>query len=88
MLTASEVSMGGHEGVFQVKQNSALYPKSFIEEAFKEAPGGVHIVLKGSAPNGVPLVAVGHHYSRKTTLFFVATENSGNTVNGDSYFMK
>jgi hypothetical protein len=32
--------MGGHEGVFQVKQNSALYPQSFIEEALKEAPEG------------------------------------------------
>jgi hypothetical protein len=88
VLTASEVGMRGHEGVFQVKQNSALYPKSFIEEAFKEAPGGVRIVLKGSAPNGVPLIAFGYCYSRKTTLYFVATENSGSTVKSESYVMK
>jgi len=88
VLAASEVGMHGHEGVFQVKQNSALYPKSFIEDALKEAPGGVHNVSKGSAPNGVPLVAAGYCYSRKTTLYFVATENSGSTVKGDTYVMK
>ena len=88
MLTTSEVGIRGHEGVFQVKTNSALYPKSFIKEALKEAPGGVHIVLKGSAPNGVPLVAVRYRYSRKTTLYFVATENAGSTAKGDSYVMK
>ena len=88
VLTTSEVGIRGHEGVFQVKTNSALYPKSFIEEALKEAPGGVHIVLKGSAPNGVPLVAIGYRYSRKTTLYFVATENAGSTAKGDSYIMK
>jgi hypothetical protein len=88
VLTTSEVGIRGHEAVFQVKTNLALYPKSFIKEALKEAPGGVHIVLKGSAPNGVPLVAVRYRYSRKTTLYFVATENAGSRAKGDSYVMK
>ncbi len=37
--TANEV----HDGVFQIKQYRATFPKDFIEEALKEAPGGAHI---------------------------------------------
>lgn len=70
MLPASEIGNGGHEGVFQVKQNSDLYPKSSIEEALKDAPGSVHIVLKGTAPNGVSLLAIGYCCTRKTALYF------------------
>ena len=46
--TANEVGIRGHNGVFQVKQYHSLFPKEFIEEALKEAPGGVHIVLKAT----------------------------------------
>jgi hypothetical protein len=60
--TASEVGSRGHEGVFQVKQYSALYPKDFITKALEDAPGGVSIVLDGTAPNGVPLIALGYRY--------------------------
>ena len=60
--TASEVGSRGHEGVFQVKQYSALYPKDFISKALKTAPGGVPIVLEGTTPNGVPLIALGYRY--------------------------
>jgi hypothetical protein len=45
--TASKVSRRGHEGMFQVKHYHSLFPKAFIEEALKEAPGGVHIILEG-----------------------------------------
>ena len=58
--TASEVSRRGHEGVFQVKQNHSLFPKVFIEEALKEAPGGVHIALEGTTQCEVTLIAVGY----------------------------
>ncbi|MFN9982106.1 MAG: hypothetical protein ACK53Y_19425, partial [bacterium] len=37
---ASEIARRGHEAVFQIKQNHGLFPKSFIEEALKDAPGG------------------------------------------------
>lgn len=60
--TASEVGFRGHEGVFQVKQYAALYPKDFITKALETAPGGVSIVLEGTAPNGVPLIALGYRY--------------------------
>ena len=83
-----EVGICGHECVFQVKTNSALYPKAFIEDALADAPGGVHIVLEGKASNGVPLAAIGYRYSRKTTLFFVCTRNAGSTVKGAEYVMK
>jgi len=86
--TANEVAIRGHEGVFQVKQYHNLFPKDFIEDALKDAPGGVHIVLKGTTRDEVTLVAVGYRYSRKTILHFVMTENSGDTSPGDPYEMK
>jgi hypothetical protein len=54
----SEISRRGHEAVFQIKQNHSLYPKAFIEDALKEAPGGVHIVLEGKTQCEVTLIAV------------------------------
>jgi hypothetical protein len=86
--TANEVGLRGHEGVFQVKQYHSLFPKDFIEEALKEAPGGVHTVLKSTTTDEVNLIAVGYRYSRKTILHFVLTENAGSTCEGDPYKMK
>jgi hypothetical protein len=71
-----------------VKNNSGLFPKSFIVDALENAPGGVHIVMKGTAPNGIDLVAIGYRYSTKTTLFFVATADAGSTTPGKPYEMK
>ena len=86
--TANQVGLRGHEAVFQVKQYHSLFPKDFIEEALKEAPGGVHIVLKSTTSDEVNLVAVGYRYSRKTILHFVMTENAGSTSEGEPYEMK
>jgi len=86
--TANEIALRGHEGVFQVKQYHALFPKDYIEEALKDAPGGVHIVLKGTTKDEVNLIALGYRYSRKTILHFVLTENSGGTCQGEPYEMK
>jgi hypothetical protein len=86
--TVSEVAHRGHEGIFQVKQYHSFYPKAFIEEALKEAPGGVHIILEAKTLCEVPLIAVGYRYSRKTILFFVLTENAGGTTERDPYEMK
>jgi hypothetical protein len=83
-----EVGICGHECVFQVKTNSVLYPKAFIEDALADAPRGVHIVLEGKASNEIPLRAIGYRYSRKTTLFFVCTRNAGSTAKGAEYVMK
>ncbi len=71
-----------------MKQYHNLFPKDFIEEALKDAPGGVHIVLKGTTRDEVNLVAIGYCYSRKTILHFVLAENAGNTEPGDPYEMK
>jgi hypothetical protein len=71
-----------------VKQYHALFPKDYIEEALKDAPGGVHIVLKGTTKDEVNLIALGYRYSRKTILHFVLTENSGGTCQGEPYEMK
>jgi hypothetical protein len=78
----------GHEGVFQVKQYHNLFPKDFIEDALKDAPGGVYIVLKGKTRDEVSLVAISYQYSRKTVLHFILTENAGQSGLGDPYAMK
>ena len=67
--------------------NSGLYPKAFITEALKDAPGGVWIVLKAMY-YGIPLMAIGYHYSTCKTLFFVATKDAGSTRVGSPYEMK
>jgi hypothetical protein len=61
--TASELAIQGFECVLQVKQHHSLYPKEFIDEALKDAPGGIGIFLEGIAPNEVPLIAVRYQYS-------------------------
>ena len=85
---AAALGQKGIRAVLQVKNNKALYPKEYIEKALENAPGGVHIVLKGNAPNGVELIAIGYRYSTKTTLFFVATADAGSTRPGKEYEMK
>jgi hypothetical protein len=69
-----------------VKQNKGFYLNDYIEKAVEEAPGGDKIVLSGTAPNGIPLIALGYHYSRKTTLFFAS--KAGNSTIGNPYIMK
>jgi len=78
---ASEIARRGHKAVFQIKQNHSLYTKAFIEEALKEAPEGVHIVLEGMTQCEIPLIAIGYHYSRKTILFFLLTKGAGSAIN-------
>ena len=85
---ASSLAERGVEGILQVKQNSGLYPKEFIETALKDCPGGVHIVLRGRHPNGHNLIAIGYRYSSKKTLFFIMTEGTGSTTPGKPYQMK
>lgn len=86
--TANEVALRGHDGVFQIKQYHASFPKDYIEEALKDAPGGVHILLEGTTQDEVKLIALGYRYSRKTALHFVLTENAGNSKPGIPYQMK
>jgi hypothetical protein len=88
VICASELAVQGFGGVLQVKTNHGLYPKTFIEDALKAAPGGVCIVLKGIAPNEQPIIAIGFRYSAKKTLFFVMTSRAGSTKPGEPYQMK
>jgi hypothetical protein len=74
--------------VLQVKNKKGFFPKDYIEKVLEDAPGGVHIVLTGTAPNSIELIALGYRYSTKTTLFFVATANAGSTRPGKEYEMK
>jgi hypothetical protein len=86
--TANEVALRGHDGVFQIKQYHASFPKDFIQEALKDAPGGVYILLEGTTQDEVQLVALGYRYSRKTVLHFVLTKTAGNSKPGIPYQMK
>jgi len=76
---ANEVGIRGHKGVFQIKTYHASYPKEFIEEALKDAPGGIFVALEGTTKDEVQLIALGYSYSRKTILFFILTKNAGTT---------
>ncbi len=79
--TAAALGAKGHRAVLQLK-------KPFIMDALENASGGVHIVMKGTAPNDIDLVAIGYQYSTKTTLFFIATADAGSTAPGKLYEMK
>jgi hypothetical protein len=85
---AAALGTKGHRAVLQVKNNSGLFPKAFITDALENDPVGVHIVLKGTAHNGIELIAIGYRYSTKTMLFFVATADAGSTTLGKPYKMK
>jgi hypothetical protein len=84
---ATALAKKGCKAILQVKTGHGLYPKAFIEEALKDAPGGVWIVLESTHLN-VPLVAIGYWYSTRTTLFFVATKDAGTTCKGNPFEMK
>ncbi|MGH7973928.1 MAG: hypothetical protein ACREBR_00280 [bacterium] len=85
---AAECGRRGMKCVMQIKTGHRLFPKKDIEAILKNNPGGVHIVLKGKHPNGVPLVAIGYKYNSKTVLHFVMTEDAGSTALGKCYEMK
>jgi hypothetical protein len=84
---ATALAQNGYKAVLQVKTGHRLFPKKFIEDSLKDAPGGVWIVLQ-STYQGVPLVAIGDCYSTRTTLHLVATKNDGSTSKGNPYHMK
>jgi hypothetical protein len=84
---AAALAREGYKCVLQVKTNSGLYPKTFIEEALEDAPGVVWIVLKCHYLE-VPLIAIGYRYNSKTVLCFVASKISGSTRPGEPYQMK
>jgi hypothetical protein len=86
--TANEVALMGHDGIFQIKQYHALFPKDYIEEALKQAPGSIHILLDGMIQDEVKVIALGYRYSQKTVLHFVLTEMAGNSKPGIPYQMK
>ena len=65
-----------------------IFPKQFLEDALTSMPGGCHIVLKGTEPQEVLLVAIGYHYNNKTVLHFMMTKDSRSTTTGRRYSAK
>jgi hypothetical protein len=88
VLTLRQLAERGFESVLQVKQNHGHYPKKFIEDALKTAPGGVSIVLKSVTSNGHQVIAIGYRYNAKKTLFFLMSAKAGSTKPGRPYEMK
>jgi hypothetical protein len=50
---ATALAQNGYKAVLQVKTGHGLFPKKFIEDTLKDAPGGIWIVLQ-STYQGVP----------------------------------
>jgi len=88
MQAAVAAAKKNMEAVYQVKSNYRLYPKQFIKEALKEAPGGTHIVLEGQHLDSSTLIAIRYWYNSKVTLCFVITKNVGSTKKGKPYEIK
>jgi hypothetical protein len=84
---ATALGQKGYKAVLQVKTGHGLFPKKFIEDTLKDAPGGIWIVLQ-STFQGISLIAIGYRYSTRTTLHFVATKDAGCTSKGEPYRMK
>jgi hypothetical protein len=61
--TVNELSKAGFEGIFQIKQYAALFPKKYIEKALEDAPGGVSFIFTGVHPSGEKIVAVSYWYN-------------------------
>jgi hypothetical protein len=59
---AVELALRHYNCVLQIKTNSSLFPKAYIETALENAPGGCKIALTASH-RGIPLVAIGYRYS-------------------------
>jgi hypothetical protein len=84
---AAELALQHYDCALQIKTNSSLFPKGYIEAPLENAPGGCKIVLSGSH-KGIPLIAISYRYSTRTTLLFVVTKNAGSTWPGKPYEMK
>ena len=84
---AVELANRGRAFVGQIKSNHSLFPKNYIEDKLKDAPGGTHIVLKGTHQE-VESIAIGYRYSSKKTLHFIMTDDAGSTTPGEPYKMK
>ena len=86
--TVVQLKIRGHDSVGPVKTAHNGYPKDFMNEHLGDAPGGVKLVMKGTHPSGVELVATGYKYSSKRVLTFISSIGAGSTTNGNPYEMK
>ncbi len=84
---AVELAQCHYDCMLQIRTNSSLFPKAYMETALENAPGGCKIVLTASHRD-IPLIAISYRYSTRTTLLFVATKNAGSTRPGKPYEMK
>ncbi len=77
----------GIASIVHIKGSHALFPKEALEDALRGAPGGSHLEMQAII-NGHNYIAVGYKYNSKKTLFFLAPEGAGGTVDGEPYVTK
>jgi len=51
----------------------------------KNWPAGLHIVLEGSASEGIDLLSLGYKYNSRKVLCFISTNNVGSTMTSSFY---
>ncbi len=70
-----------------IKGAHALFPKEALDDALRGHPGGSHLELETTI-KGIKFIAIGYKYNSKKTLFFLAPEGAGATVDGEPYVTK
>ena len=69
----------GFASIVHIKNSSAGFPKDALEEQLRGMPGGSHLEMRTTV-DGVNLIAVGSKYNSKKTVFHLASEGAGSTV--------
>jgi hypothetical protein len=64
---AMALAMKGYNSILHIKKGHGLFLKTFVDDALKDAPRGVWIVLEAAHQN-VSLVVIGYMYSTRKTL--------------------
>ena len=77
----------GYAAIVHIKGATALFPHAELEEKLRGMPGGSSLEMKCEF-QGITLMAVAYNYNSKKTLFFVAPEGAGTTLEGVPYTTK
>ena len=77
----------GLASIVHIKSAHALFPKVALDDALRGAPGGSHLEME-TIIDGIKFIAIGYKYNSKKTLFFLAPEGAGGTIDGEPYVTK
>ena len=74
----------GFASIVHIKNSFSGFPKDALEEQLRGMPGGSHLEMRATV-DGVNVIAVGSKYNSKKTVFHLASEGAGSTVDGVAY---